>query len=272
MQQLVVAALGSWQSRNWDPELNDPTFELYCANLTSSEILYPATLDVKSTVERIIVQGGYEAELRDLTAGMLNYIGWINATVVSTCTESQDECFSNYNMAKYAKDDITQEWRSWPYQYCTEWGYLQTGSGTPDGQLPLISRLLDIEFFSIVCRAAFNITTPPDIGIINKHGGYGISYPRLAIIDGEQDPWRPATPHASPFIADVHNRTNTASEPFLLIEGGVHHWDENGLLWNETTEILPPRPVREVQRLEMDFVKEWMLEWNARKQMLKVQP
>lgn len=86
-------------------------------------------------------------------------------------------------------------------------------------------------------------------------------------MDGEQDPWRPATPHASPFIKGVANRTNTVSEPFLLIKGAVHHWDENGLFANQTVEgKLPPKPVREVQRQEIEFVKAWMREWEEERE------
>src|SRR5690606_5770985 len=99
------------------------------------------------------------------------------------------------------------------------WGYLQTGSGVPEDQLPLISRTLDLEYMSIICREAFNINEPADVEIINKHGGFEISYPRLAIIDGEADPWKPATPHADA----APDRESTLSEPFILIPGAVHH-------------------------------------------------
>lgn len=68
----------------------------------------------------------------------------------------------------------------------------------------------------IICNEAFGIYGPPNTTTVNKvrslrsppnrevqstnisyqYGGYDISYPRLAFIDGEWDPWRPATPHA----------------------------------------------------------------------------
>lgn len=53
----------------------------------------------------------------------------------------------------------------------------------------------------------------------------------------------------------------------MLIEGAVHHWDENGLFANQTVEgTLPPLPVREVQRQEIEFVKAWMEEWVVERQ------
>lgn len=136
----------------------------------------------------------------------------------------------------------------------------------PANQLPLISRTIDLEYSTLVCKLAFNLTTPANVTAINKYGGFNISYPRLAIIDGEQDPWRPATPHASPFNTTAENRTSTVSEPFMLIEGGVHHWDENGLFPNQTVDVppdfLPPPPVRDAQAQEIQFVLEWMAEWE----------
>lgn len=259
---VLAYGIEGWQGRNWDPALNDLSFDFYCGNITAGSILYPETASLKSTVEDLIKLGGHPREAKSLAIPMLNYIGYVNLTAVSGCRGTLDSCFSNHNMAFYEQDDINQSWRSWPYQYCTQWGYLQTGSGVPPRELPLISRTQDLEYNTIICRAAFNITTPPDTEAINKYGGYGISYPRLAFIDGEQDPWRPATPHASPFIDGVENRTSTTSEPFILIAGAVHHWDENGLFANETTKDLPPEPVADTQKIELRFVTEWMEEWK----------
>jgi len=140
------------------------------------------------------------------------------------------------------------------------WGYLQTGSGVPKNELPLISRTLTLEYESIICREAFNITTPPDVEAVNYLGGYNISYNRLAFLDGEQDPWRPATAHAPE--ARPWNHTNTVDQPFILIAGAVHHWDENGLFPNQTTRTLPPNPVADAQKSERHFVQDWVKEWK----------
>ena len=64
------------------------------------------------------------------------------------------------------------------------WGYYQTGSGTPSSIRPLVSRILDVEYLSLVCRKAFNITEPPDVDEINQYGGFDIRAPRLAFVDG----------------------------------------------------------------------------------------
>jgi len=99
------------------------------------------------------------------------------------------------------------------------------------------------------------------------------------MIDGDRDPWRPATAHAAPFNETALNRTNTASEPFILIENAVHHFDENGLFPNQTVDspshLFPPQPVRDAQAEILDFVKGWMLEWRlqkAKNQMIVQRP
>jgi hypothetical protein len=259
-------ALDDWQNKIWDPAENDPSFDLYCGNITTNSIIYPETESLTSTAQDLLTKGGYGSELSTLTIPMLNWIGWLGQYVVDSCDGEQDACFSTHNATYYEQDDITQDWRSWPYQYCSEWGFLITGSGVPQDQLPLVSRTSTLEYESIICVDAFNITTPPDTDAINKYGGFAISYPRLAMIDGEMDPWRPATAHASPFNTTAFNRTSTASQPFILIAGAVHHWDEYGLFPNETVnyppEFLPPPPVRDTQAAEVQFVMEWMEEWE----------
>jgi hypothetical protein len=259
----LASGVGNFQSLNWDPEIGSDEFYNFCGNIsTSTDVLYPATEAKRRTATKLLRAGGYKPE-KPLVNQLLNYIGYINSTVSSRCSppNTQDSCFSNRNTTFYQQDSISQQgWRSWAYQYCTEWGYLQTGSGVPKNQLPLISRTIDLEYSTIVCRDAFNISTPPDVERINRYGGYDISYPRLAFLDGEWDPWRPATPHAYEYGA--RRRKSTTSQPFIMIDDAVHHWDENGLFRNETTDKLPPKPVVDAQRQEVKFVMAWMHEWK----------
>lgn len=195
----LSSGVGSWQGLNWDPEVSQDNFYEFCRNLSSLVVLFPETESKRSLAEEVIEDGGYTADPL-LVNQLLNYVGWMNLTAVSVCQNeghTHDHCFSNLNSTFYQQHELKDYvWRSWAYQYCTEWGYLPTGSGVPEDQMSLISRTLDLEYLSTVCREAFNITDPPDVEEVNKFGGYDIHYPRLAIIDGEWDPWRPATPHA----------------------------------------------------------------------------
>ncbi|THW57981.1 extracelular serine carboxypeptidase [Aureobasidium pullulans] len=262
----LSSGIEGWQSRNWDPKVGSLGFDRYCNNISSDAMLYPAASSLRPVVESLIKNTNYTVE-ETLVNRMLNFIGYVNRTSVASCSggSTQDECFSNHNSSTYQQDDLASyTWRSWAYQYCSEWGYLQTGYAPP-GQLPIVSSLLDLEYESIVCVDAFNITTPANVDAVNKYGGYDISYPRLAFVDGSADPWRPATPHA--YAQGAKERNSTSSEPFILIDGAVHHWDENGLFPNETTASLPPLPVADTQRQEIQFVQEWMQEWQLEQQI-----
>lgn len=264
---VLSGGVGAWQGRNWDPAINDPTFSYYCGNISANQTLYQPSVRQLATVVDLLDAADYGSEI-SLINPMLNYIGWINTTQVVPCIdggESVDQCFSTHNQTFYSLDDISQTWRSWPYQYCSQWGFLQTGSGVPTDVLPLISRTINLQYESVICQDAFNITTPANTGIINAYGGYNISYDRLAFIDGEIDPWRGATPHAP----EAPARTSTTEEPFILISGAVHHWDENGVFQNETETNVPPSAVSQTQSQEEAFVVAWLKEWQALPQTSK---
>lgn len=248
------------QSLNWDPSQSSNSFFTYCGIVSNDSVLYPTTEVRRASVEELIKVGGYEDELETLSNRFLNYIGYVNSTSVSRCRGDQDACYSTHDSEFYSQDDITQTWRLWQYQVCTQWGYLQTGSGVPEDQLPLISRTIDVDYSALICREAYNITKPADVEYINRLGGFNISYPRLAFIDGEWDPWRAAGVHA----LEVPARTNTPSEPYLLIDRAVHHWDENGVFPNETTPDLPPAPVADTQAKMAAFVQGWVEEFNGK--------
>lgn len=246
-------------STNWDPAINSTGLGDYCDLISNRSVIDNNTESKREAAVELLKATGYEAEVDTLINPLLNYIGYVNITSVITCTKSQDDCYTTNNKEYYAQDDIEQKWRSWPFQYCFEWGFMLGGSGVPSDQLPILSRLVDMEFQSAVCRDAFNITEPSQVERINQWGGFNFSYPRLAFIDGEHDPWRQATPHA----VGAPERESTTDEPFWLIPTAVHHWDENGLFDNETTATLPPQKIKDVQAEEVRFVKAWLEEWKT---------
>ncbi|KAH9901780.1 peptidase S28 [Xylariomycetidae sp. FL2044] len=256
----INGGIYSLQSYNWDPSQSSDEFFVYCDTVSNDTVLYPGTEALRSTVEELLTVGGYEDEIDVLSNRMLNYIGYNDRTTVSQCTGDQDACFSTSDAEFYAQYDVSQTWRLWPYQYCTQWGYLQTGS-TPDDILPLISRTIDLEYSSVICKEAFNLTGVADVEAINKYGGFNLSYPRLAFVDGEWDPWRAAGVHA----LGLPERESTTSEPFILIDKAVHHWDENGVFPNETSTDFPPAAVASAQAAEASFVQAWVDEFKASK-------
>ncbi|KAJ8128597.1 hypothetical protein O1611_g5034 [Lasiodiplodia mahajangana] len=184
----INAGIYGLQSYNWDPTQSSDQFFDYCDIVASNTLKYPNTESLRSSVNELIKVTGYGSEVNTLSNHVLNYIGYYLPNAASCKTVNQDDCFGTYDPTFYAQDSITQSWRLWPYQYCTQWGYLQTGSGVPKNELPLISRTIDLEYSSLICRDAFNITKQADVNAINKYGGFNLSYPRLAFVDGEWDP------------------------------------------------------------------------------------
>lgn len=145
----------------------------------------------------------------------------------------------------------------------TRWGYYLNGASTPKNIGSMVSRALTAEYSSYPCRLYFNITTRPQVDNINKHGGFNFSYPRLAIIDGAQDPWRAAGSHA----IGLPGRASTPQEPFELIDWGVHHWDESGLGADAQPEPgLPPPQVVDMHDKEVQIVRHWLKEFEDQQQ------
>lgn len=108
------------QSLNWDPTQSSDSFFVYCSNVSSDSVLFPGTEERRASVEELIKVGGYEDELDTLANRFLNYIGYVNFTSVSNCRGSQDGCYSTHDPDFYSQDDITQSWRLWQYQVCTQ--------------------------------------------------------------------------------------------------------------------------------------------------------
>ncbi|KAF4126262.1 Serine carboxypeptidase S28 [Geosmithia morbida] len=216
----ITGGITSLQSYNWDPEVSSDAFFTYCDTISNDENQFPALESNRPFVEKIVAQTGYADDPDPLVDRMLNYIGTQRSGSGSDSgsAEISDKSF-------YDQDDLSQTWRLWPYQVCTE--------------------------------DAFNITKPADTDRINKYGSFNISYPRLAFVDGQWDPWRAAGVHA---LSQVQ-RDSTISEPMILIDGGVHHWDENGVFPNETKPGFPPKAVIMAKREMRDFVKEWLGDW-----------
>lgn len=257
------------QKYNWDPAAGSDEFFNYCKNVSAETVLYPATESKRSLVRELIKLGGYEKELGGGSASLenrfLNYIGYVGLKTLPQCdaNRTQDDCWGTHDPKKGDKVDLSATDRLWRYQVCTEWGYLMTGSGVPADRLPLVSRLVTVERSAWRCRIYFNMTAgaQADVERINRYGGFDISYPRLAFLDGEWDPWRAAGVQAIGLPA----RNSTPDEPVILIRDAVHHWDENGVFPNETVPgKFPPPAVVDAQAQIVTFVQGWLGQWKAK--------
>ncbi|THH11148.1 hypothetical protein EW145_g846 [Phellinidium pouzarii] len=243
---LLTSPLGAWQGKNWDPKVGSDRFDTFCAALASPHA-------GKDASETFLFPGHLEIPIT-----LYNYAKYIKKNYVSRCSESVEDCFGTYDDTKYQNTSLSEGWRPWTFQVCTEWGYFITAP--PENEPTIISRLNSLHSNSKICHQAFppgeHFTVPhlPNVTVVNTLGDFAIAADRLAIIDGEVDPWRPATPH-SQYAPD---RLDTISQPFKLIPNGVHHYDENGLL-NINDE---PFEILNIHKEMIAFVKEWLKDWD----------
>ena len=260
----TAGGIGNWQNREWKKTLYDGSFELYCKNITSTAIEYPETASLKSDVQYLIRRAGLGSQSASLLHSFLNLIGYVNLTAVSTCKDSQEMCFSQWTNASasfYTDKSLSNTAITWPYQFCTQWGLLPAGD-IPEkyhGLKPLVSRLITDDYNRLICKYAFGIRAPPDVGAIAAWGGRDLTYPRLAQVHGQADNWRPA----SPMWDFPGGRPSTTSEPRVLVEGGVHGWDMFGVFANQTAPGYPPQAVINAHATIARFVKAWVADWKG---------
>jgi hypothetical protein len=95
---------------------------------------------------------------------------------------------------------------------------------------------MTLEYTSKICTQAFppgkHFTVPPvpDIEEVNSRGDFAIEADRLAFIDGDRDPWRPAVSYSryvcsladkskTPQADTAPKRENTLNKPAYIIFG-----------------------------------------------------
>ncbi|KAH8099944.1 peptidase S28 [Cristinia sonorae] len=240
---LLASPLGAWQDNNWDAAVGSTSFARFCTAMGTPNNT------------RVEIASGIK-----VNAAVLNYAAYVNRTLAARCRppNTQDDCFGTLDPSAYTDSDLSQTWRLWTFQYCTQWGFF---SVAPPSNVPtIVTRLMTLDYAKLICEFAFppgkhfKVPSLPDIASVNKLGGLNIAADRLAIIDGQADPWRPNTPHSD----DAHPRRDTTLRPFKLIPGAVHHWDENGLT-NSTAE---PATIQAIHQEEVQFVKAWLKDFK----------
>ncbi|UZJ55270.1 hypothetical protein CBS101457_004590 [Exobasidium rhododendri] len=283
---LLSFPLGSFQELNWDPSVSTNDFAEFCTALVgeSSGPVSPAP-QRRSTAVRVERRKSSQSVL-DLEEEdddslkppqvVRNFADYIKKNYVEACTSDNtstvEDCFGTQDWSAYNNATELSDGLSWTFQYCSTWGYFMTAPPIPkEGHSPrtfqlsspkLISSLIDLEYTSEVCRKGFpagqHFAMPkhPNVKEVNEIGNFHIAKDRLAFINGQYDPWRPATT-ASEEYAYGGARIDTISQPFKLIANCWHHCDENG---NKTEE--PPRVVQ-IHEQQIAFVQAWLDDWKA---------
>ncbi|KAI8455109.1 extracellular serine carboxypeptidase [Phakopsora pachyrhizi] len=279
---ILSSPLGSWQLRNWDPEVGSQAFEHFCDALASGSNANDLVFESREKYSSLFPIEGFEDEKEDINIkedeedeysialpSLIGYINFIRENISNQCNGmTQDQCFGTNDLESYQKDDISQTWRPWMWQVCTEWGFFQNSPPEEFESIRLISKFIDLHYNSKICRLAFGKSVPnsPKVEQINKYGDFGLNHSRLAYIDGSDDPWLYATPHSP-----LHKINKKSSKNYWLIKGGVHHWDENGQNTTLRTEIDAEEPpeIKKIHLKEIEWVKSWIKEFYSQKEVKK---
>ncbi|OSD07302.1 peptidase S28 [Trametes coccinea BRFM310] len=252
---LLESPMGGWQGKVWDPEVGSTRWEEFCDALNRPfisgddlAVTYDRDIDLVMITEDVGVP-----------VPVYNYARYIKDNFVSQCTSTVEDCFGTFDDAKFQETGLEQTWRLWVFQVCTEWGYFSTAP--PPGHPRIVSRRLTLDYESKICKQAylpgehFVVPPLPNVTAVNALGDYDIAADRLAIIDGEVDPWRPVTPHSE----YARDRVDTILRPFKLIPNAVHHYDEYGRR-NMSEE---PPEIQLIHEEMIGFVVSWLEDWEA---------
>lgn len=86
---MMQGVLGSWQSKNWDPKVNSPTFDKFCAaiNAPVHGISAQATeLPFGDPARMVEVEDGFKLDL-----SILNYAAYIKNHTVARCRTTVED-------------------------------------------------------------------------------------------------------------------------------------------------------------------------------------
>ncbi|KAK7040414.1 putative serine protease EDA2, partial [Favolaschia claudopus] len=243
LTSFFVGPLGGWQNKNWDPAVNSNSFANTCAAMGNPS----------------------DAKIQTFQGLTVSNATWNLATIVNRTsnrcpkTSTADECFGTLNDTDFQNTALSQTGRVWQFQVCTQWGFFD--APPPDASIPsMVSKFVDVAYSSKICKQAyppgefFVVPPMPRVEEVNRLGGFNIAHDRLAIIDGEVDPWRFDCPHS--FVSPTKVREDTPLRPYKLIPNAVHHYDENGL----ADHSQEPQEIQAIHQQEIEFVKGWLAE------------
>lgn len=244
----------TWQELNWYPAYDPRDFFDFCNNVTDQNA--PANITAVDTALSNYTNG-------EPWTGLGGYAEYVKNVVVSGCSSpdlidtTTTGCFSTQNESYWA-DTSNSALRSYLYTTCIEQGAYQTApysNSTPS----LISRVLQVDYTQQWCSWAFQDAVPatgPNLTYYEQYGGFNISAPRLALIDGSADVWNQLCYHSLNATA-AHDGVRYG-ENQQFINGAGHHWDSYGIL-NISAE---PDYIRAAHEWEIRKVNDWLQQWD----------
>lgn len=111
----------------------------------------------------------------------------VNLNTGANCRQDNDSLPLDCELSSFLTDPDSI---SWTWQYCTEWGFLQSNNFGPHG---LLSRYQTLEYQQKICDQQFPGMIPPhpQTAALNaEFGGWDIRPSNVYFSGGEYDPWR----------------------------------------------------------------------------------
>lgn len=209
---------------------------------------------------------------------LLRLAGICRARSIDSCVSrpnsSAVKCFEIDHKPVPPPEELDDGW-VWFYMACMEFGQFQTASPTANGSLipqgpKIVSALLDEAATSDYCKVNYAVGPSGKFPMaekanntwFNSHGNFSIDMPRLALVNGQFDPWREVSAH-SELYANGGTRPNSLERPTILIPDGIHHDDEYGVV--PGTNVTKPWRVQHVQDQLIAAVKSWLADWEKEK-------
>ncbi|PWN41397.1 hypothetical protein IE81DRAFT_175405 [Ceraceosorus guamensis] len=270
--------LGDFQSQRWD-YANTKTKAVYalCDAITNTTNSGPKPANPARREEEptAVIQG------KKVPETVVRFGKYIKEAYVKPCVAGDEgstveSCFGSSDWSYYTNATDPNP-VSWPFQFCTTWGYLQTAAPQNATNDPyatnftnprLVSSLLDIEYIGEICRSAFkdgqhySIPAHPNVTEVNSLGALNITMDRLAYINGQYDPWRPMTTASEEFGDGGASREDTTLRPFKIIPTCYHVCDSSsGTPGNKTSDPAPR--VKKVQDEVGAAVTSWLADFVA---------
>ncbi|KAH8924703.1 peptidase S28 [Atractiella rhizophila] len=175
----------------WDPSngLYGPTIDSLCVTNAFS--------DMNTTYANGSVT---DAMTTDLLTSFKAYATWSGDYVgeyicggldIASCLDTDYS-----DLATYTGVDQSY-YRSWSWQYCSEFGFFQTSA--PADTPTLVSRLINMDSWQKQCNDLFppgtnnSLPPSPDTSKVTMYGNLNITGSRLAVLSGQLDAWLPVS-------------------------------------------------------------------------------
>ena len=136
------------------------------------------------------VQYGGRESLCEFLANYTDYQTLVSQTIKYITQKGDPRSYGSYFLKNATFDTNTKDLgRQWNYQVCSQFGWLQTPSSTP--QNVMRSQKVNLQFYRKFCQDVFGIPLWPDADAINLElGGLDLQATNLIMANGGEDPWQ----------------------------------------------------------------------------------